>query len=240
MWSGAPVAQLPIMTGLSLSVASAAIPALIEAGAYVVAGRVYHRETVESGRKLILDAVSDFHAEAPLRPGIPLEELRQRIPNDEESRLADGVLAALESEGKVRLSSGFASTSGFEPELNPGQRKVYDTILRIYHDRGLTPPAVEELPGELQKNRDLWPILKLLELRAEIVALDGDFFMATSVLQDAESRVIGELGGRQGLGPSDFKTVLPVSRKHLIPILAYFDRKGVTSRRDDGREVNKR
>lgn len=238
-WSGAPEARLPIMTGLPASVSSAAIPALIEAGAYLVAGRVYHRETVESGRSLILDAVSCFHAEAPLRPGIPLEELRQRIPNDEESRLADGLLAALESEGKLRLSSGLASISGFEPELNPGQRTVYDAILRIYHDRGLTPPAVEELPDELQKNRDLWPILKLLEARAEIIALDGDFFMATSTLEDAESRVIGELGGRRGLGPADFKKVLPVSRKHLIPILAYFDRKGVTSRTDDGREVAK-
>ncbi|GMR13312.1 MAG: selenocysteine-specific translation elongation factor [Gemmatimonadota bacterium] len=236
-WSGALVTHLPIMTGLSASVASDVIPVLMEAGACVVAGRVYHRETVESGRKLFLDSVAGFHAEAPLRPGIPLEELRQRIPNDEESRLADGLLSILESEGKLRMSSGIASIPGFQPELNPGQRKVYDTILRIYHDRGLTPPAVGELPGSLRKHRDLWPILKLLEVRSEIVALDGDFFMATSTLQAAESRVISELGGRHGLGPSDFKEVLPVSRKHLIPILAYFDRKGVTSRRDDGRDV---
>ncbi|MFV2006689.1 MAG: selenocysteine-specific translation elongation factor [Longimicrobiales bacterium] len=238
-WAGAPEARLPIMTGLPLSVASVAIPALIEAGAYVIAGRVYDRNTVENGRKLILDAVSGFHTEAPLRPGIPLEELRQQVPNDEENRLADGLLVALESEGKLRLSSGLASISGFEPQLDPGQLKAYDAILRIYQDRGLTPPAVEELPGELQKHRDLWPILKLLEVRAEIVALDGEFFMASSALQDAESRVIGELGGRRGLGPSDFKQVLPVSRKHLIPILAYLDRKGVTSRREDGREVSK-
>lgn len=238
-WSGVLETRLPIITGLPSSVAAAAVPALIEAGACVVAGRVYHRDTVESGRKLILDAVSSFHAEAPLRPGIPLEELRQRIPSDEGSRLADDLLATLESEGKLRLRAGLASISGFEPELTPGQRTVYDTVLRIYHDSGLAPPAVDELPGELQKNRDLWPILKLLEARAEIVALDGDFFMATSTLEDAENRVIDELGGRQGLGPSDFKEVLPVSRKHLIPILAYFDRKGVTSRTDAGREVAK-
>jgi selenocysteine-specific elongation factor len=186
-----------------------------------------------------MDTVSAFHAEAPLRPGIPLEELRQHIPDDEEHRLADGLLVALESEGKLRLSSGLASVSDFEPQLDPGQLEVYDALLRIYDDRGLTPPAVEELPGELQKNPDLWPILKLLEARAEIIALDGDFFMAATALHDAESRVVGELGGRQGLGPSDFKKVLPVTRKHLIPMLAYFDRKGITSRREDGREVAK-
>jgi len=45
------------------------------------------------------------------------------------------------------------------------------------------------------------------------------------------------LGGREGLGPADFRDVLPVSRKHLIPILNYFDGAGVTLRDADGRSV---
>jgi len=46
------------------------------------------------------------------------------------------------------------------------------------------------------------------------------------------------LGGREGLGPADFREVLPVTRKHLLPILVYLDTRGVTQRLDDGRRVS--
>jgi hypothetical protein len=45
------------------------------------------------------------------------------------------------------------------------------------------------------------------------------------------------LGGRSDLGPADFKDALPVTRKHLLPILAHFDQIGVTVRKGNVREV---
>ena len=46
-----------------------------------------------------------------------------------------------------------------------------------------------------------------------------------------------ELGGREGLGPAHFRDVLPVTRKHLIPLLGHFDAEGVTHRADGARKV---
>ena len=46
------------------------------------------------------------------------------------------------------------------------------------------------------------------------------------------------LGGQEGLGPADFRRVLPVTRKHLIPILGYLDGLGVTTRLETGRRVS--
>ena len=37
--------------------------------------------------------------------------------------------------------------------------------------------------------------------------------------------------------PADFREVLPVSRKHLIPLLNFFDGAGVTLRDAEGRSV---
>jgi hypothetical protein len=49
--------------------------------------------------------------------------------------------------------------------------------------------------------------------------------------------VRGRWAGQQGLGPADFKEVVPVSRRYLLPILAYLDRTGVTRREGAGRTV---
>ena len=45
------------------------------------------------------------------------------------------------------------------------------------------------------------------------------------------------LGGRSALGPADFRDVVDVSRKHLIPLLEYLDVAGVTVRQGEGRAV---
>ena len=80
-------------------------------------------------------------------------------------------------------------------------------------------------------------ILRLMETRGEVVNLDGEFFFDTAAVRKAGDSVVAALGGRKDLGPADFKEVLPVSRRHLLPILRHFDLAGVTTRMGDGRNV---
>jgi hypothetical protein len=77
-------------------------------------------------------------------------------------------------------------------------------------------------------------VVEYLVAGGELVALDGDYRILAEVLEGAVGGIRGELGGRTGLGPSDFREVLPVTRKHLLPILLYTDKAGVTVRRVDG------
>ena len=63
------------------------------------------------------------------------------------------------------------------------------------------------------------------------------FASVAEALDGAARRIAEELGGRSELGPSEFRDVLGVTRKHLIPLLNYFDGLGVTIRHPDGREV---
>jgi selenocysteine-specific elongation factor len=96
---------------------------------------------------------------------------------------------------------------------------------------------VGELPDAQRSSPDLWPVLKLLEREGHLVNLDDDFFVDARAITDAGNEVKQQLNGAKGLGPGDFREVMPVTRKHLIPILNYFDRTGLTIRQGDGREV---
>ena len=115
----------------------------------------------------------------------------------------------------------------------PCERDSWSSIgRRDWHRRPLASSRAHR-----RDSPDLWPVLKLLEREGKLVNLDEDFFADAEIILEARHEVKKQLMGAKGLGPADFREVLPVTRKHLIPILSYFDRTGLTVRQGDGREV---
>jgi selenocysteine-specific elongation factor len=183
------------------------------------------------------DAVDAFHRDEPLRAGITVELLRQTVPTHDQGRLADVLLSEAVASGTLEVRDSSVSRPGYEPVITDQQRMVMDQLLDLYREAGLAAPMVSELPETFRDRDDLWPLLKLLESRGRLVALENELFMEAEGFAAAAERVAIELAGATGLGPSDFRKVLPVTRKHLIPILSHFDQTGLTTRGPDGRNV---
>ena len=93
------------------------------------------------------------------------------------------------------------------------------------------------MPEPLSGRSDLWSLLHWLEARESVVQVADDLYMAAEHVRAAEARVRETLGGRSGLGPADFREALDVTRKHLIPLLNFFDTRGTTLRVGEGRSV---
>ena len=239
-WIGIAVAEVPVRTGLSPSEARSAKTALVEEGAREAGGRLFDRSIVEAARTLMDDAVDAFHRDEPLRAGITAELLRQTVPTHDEGRLADVLLSEAVGSGSLEVQDSVVSRPGYEPIVAEGQRRVMDELLDLYREAGLAAPMVSELPETLRGRDDLWPLLKLLERRGHLVALENELFIDAEGFAAAAERVATELAGATGLGPADFRELLPVTRKHLIPILSHFDQTGLTTRGPDGRDVGTR
>ena len=236
-WRGVRGSEVAVRTGLPPETVRSATSDLIESGARDASGEVYGSAVVDAARTVLEDAVESFHRDEPLRPGISIELLRQRLPTRDEARLADLLLHEASESGRIALREGLASLPGYEPTLTSAQAALKDQLLDVYRQAGLAPPAVNDLPDTQKRSPDLWPILKLLEREGHLVNLDDDFFADAKVMLEAQDKVKQELTGAKGLGPADFREVLPVTRKYLIPILSYFDRVGLTIRQGDGRDV---
>ena len=231
-WSGVPQAELPIRTG------DAPRPLEGSGGAAFVTSRaVYSGSVAEEGRRLLEDQVARYHQAEPLRPGMPLAEAREALPRGVGPELADALLERLGAEGGLEVRRDLVRKPGFEPSLTAEQEGMRSALAQRYLGAGLSPPAIHELPARLRGHPDLWPLLKLLEEADVIVALNDDFFASAEAVARGAREVKSRLGGRSGLGPADFREVLPVTRRHLIPLLACFDRLGITVRRGPGREV---
>jgi selenocysteine-specific elongation factor len=168
-----------------------------------------------------------------------IESIRNEAAVDDGGKLADLLIDEMVRNEVMKVEDGLVGLVGHTVDLNPDQELLAARILELYENYGLEAPEVRLLPESLSKKDDLWPMLKYLESRGDLVGLDQELFIKTSVIEMTLERVINELGGQKNLAPSDFKKIVPVSRKFLIPILNHMDKAGVTVKEGDNRMVTK-
>jgi len=237
-WAGVPVPCLPHRTGFSPPQIQATVSELQGAETLVlVEDRLFSKRIWGEGEDRVLSTLGDFHRKYPLKSGIPLEELRQVLPGSFGPKLAEAVIQRLGALGRLFLRKGTAGLSGFRPSLSDRQTSLRAQLQDLLTEGGLTPPSLRELGERLGDQSELEGILRLMEEAGDVVNLDAEFFFESDVVREAGRAVILGLAGSKDLGPADFREVLPVSRRHLLPLLRYFDLVGVTTRMGDGREV---
>lgn len=202
-------------------------------------GALFAPEIVTDGESRILAATADHHRRRSLEAGAPLDVLRQSLPARSRPRLADGLAARLAAAGRLIVTGGIARLPGFEAALSPDEAALAERLTALLHDAGLQGPTTAEAAAQASGHPRTAAVLDFLAAEGRVRLLGDSYWVATETLADAAARVARQLGGREGLGPADFREVLPVTRKHLIPVLAHFDATGLTMREPAGRRVAK-
>ncbi len=199
-------------------------------GKYVV-----HTEKFAEYTQMLKKLVDEFHTKNPQKMGISKEELRTRLPKVEpvifqaalDECLKDGTLEA--EKDKVRSKkAGYVvdDTMVSEKERIAGKLKEY----------GFGPPVLKELSAEMnQKESYMRDVLERLIYEGRVVKVKSDMYFHSEVIADLKEKVTGYLREKKEMTPSDIKSVLPLSRKYLIPLLEYLDEIKVTIRTGDKR-----
>jgi selenocysteine-specific elongation factor len=233
---GVPRSQLAIVTGLSPAVIARTLEQLRPeclASPHQVFGAAARAEA----EAIVLEAVAQGHALQPLREAVPLASVREAFPRWASGELADATVAALVERGALESIEGGVRRPGHEATLSDEQRAASTRLEEIFREGGLGAPALDELPEDLRKREDLRALLRRMESSGVVRQVADDLFLDSDGLDAAAARIRSELGGRRDLGPAAFKDALPVTRKRLLPLLNYFDGKGTTLRRGEGRDV---
>jgi hypothetical protein len=163
--------------------------------------------------------------------------VREAFPRWASDELADAAAARLVDRGALQAIEGGVRRPGHEATLSDEQRAASARLEEILKSGGLGAPALDELPDDLRRREDLWALLRRLESQGVVRQVADELFLGSEGLDAAAVRIRSELGGRRDLGPAAFRDVLPVTRKRLLPLLSYFDGKGTTLRRGEGRDV---
>ena len=228
---GVEVAALPVRTGAT----PAELPALLDSARDVrrIGDRVYAEETIASLAALVIGAVDEYHERSPLEPGAPLQSIRARLGT--EAAVAEAVLSELVASGRLALQGALVMRSGWSPRLSPEALATLTGLLEALRAAGAEPPSV----GELEQ---LWgasslPLLRLLERSGEVVQVEEERYYAASALGEIVGRLRARMDAGRPYTPAELRDMLGLSRKFLIPLLEYCDRRGITVRRGGERVI---
>lgn len=232
--AGVTYAALPILAGVTPQQLDTALQ---EIDAVHAAGLVFPAEAGAAVAAALIDAVTLFHREHPLRAGMDPQALRRAAPAATADALTDHVLEGLTRRHVLAMRDGRVALVDHVPDPTPEQQGVMDRIERALADAGYAPPRLDELRHALGQPHDLLDLLALLETRGLALRLEHDLFIHSHTVDRITRDVRSRFAGREDVGPAEFRDVIPTSRRHLMPILAYLDRAGVTARVGEGRAV---
>jgi selenocysteine-specific elongation factor len=176
--------------------------------------------------------LAGYHRAHPLRPGLEVGEARivlaERSARFSDAGLADALIAHLARAGDViregtmlRLASHRASTAG---------REDADRLVEAVVRAEPTPPSVKELIAQ-GFGREL---IQAACADGRLVRVSPDVVVSPALLARAEE-LIREKAIASGITVSGFREALGTSRKYALPILEYFDARGLTRREGDYR-----
>ena len=174
--------------------------------------------------------LSAYHAEYPLRRGMPREEVRSR--SGLEARSFSRVEARLLAEGRILQDGPLMARAGHRVRMTEDQQRRVDEAMAFLQKTGASPPSSPELMAQFGLSAELMVALldqgRIVEIAPEIV-LDRQSYL--SIVE-----TIVEMIRQQGpITVAAVRDRLDTSRKYALAIMEQLDEKRVTRRVGDER-----
>jgi selenocysteine-specific elongation factor len=215
-------------------------------------------EVIEVGDLFIgrasLDKLSDavvselerYHKREPLARGMLRETLREKLFAHAAPELFNGVIARLESEGKVVSEKDIVRSSRHSVGLSEQETELSERIEQLYLVAGVEAPTIDEAMTKVNvpasQRAQARKILQLLIDDRTLVRIQAEMLMHKKIVEDLKSKLHTYATQHEPdrlIDVSAFKDLAGVSRKYAIPLLEFFDREQVTRRAGDKRLILK-
>lgn len=179
-------------------------------------------DSLESAKQIL----ETYHQQQPLGKGLPREQVIDQSGNTREFILA----AALES-GVLKNQGDLWQLAGHQGTLDPDDQIVQQDIIDRFRATNFSSPSLEGLYKSLGEHEVT--ILKWMIQHNELVRIDKDYY----VLQEQLDFFIHtlEVWFRENteLTVAQLREMIPTTRKFILPLLNYAERKGLLLRDGD-------
>ena len=194
-------------------------PALSLGGWHALAGRM-------------TDALAEYHAQYPLRPGLGREELKSRLQGREKwpAKLFNELMARAVAEGLVEEAGEYLRRPGFEISFAPEQQAKVDALLAAFRRQPYTPPSMAEAIAQTDAD-----IVSALVYRGTLARLSEDVLFEAKVYDEMVARIVAHIKEHGSMTVAQVRDTFNTSRKYALAIMEYLDEKKITRRVGDER-----
>ena len=196
---------------------------------------------IQKMRSSIENKLLAFHNENPTSTGISKEALRKIVAPRVETDCFDLLLADAVAHGKAVVHAGEVS----HPQAGAGaqamEAEAAEKLLAALEEAGANPPAIVDLFAACAIDPALGrKALGTLEKTDRAQRVSKELCFAKSALDAFEAAVRACLEEKGEASAADLKDAMQTSRKYAIPLLEYFDDRGITRRSGDVRVLARR
>jgi len=231
--AGVRIADLPVRLGIL----PAEVPGTIAAagkGVRAVDNILVARRAVSGEVERLAKVVAVHHDEHPLDPGLSLQSLRAAV------NAPAAVLDLLIEHGMKKLA--FERTEDGAAVRKPGWKAALRAragdaggrLAQRLAEAKWQLPTVAELQKELG-DPTVPALLAHLAREGSVERVDQERYALKQALDDFRRAVEDTLRELGAATPAQFRDRLGLTRKYLIPLLEWADRRGITSRKGDTR-----
>ncbi len=203
-------------------------------------GRYLHVDRLEASLTKLRGTVDAWFAENPMRRVVDVRELR--AATGFEASFLQSLLEELRDTGEVELQSGGrVRPLSRASELAPEVHALAEAVLARLEQAPFQPPPRADLPAALGREKsEVDPVLDHLVDEERVVHVGGDLYLAASAVERAREALVASFERHGHLEIPELRDELGTTRKFLIPLLEYFDARGVTIRQGAHRVLRKR
>jgi selenocysteine-specific elongation factor len=193
-------------------------------------------ESCRQVKSSLKDVVRECHAAHPLLPGMDLEEARAGVVDQVPQKIFRMMVEELVAEGSLVRDGAVLALPGHRVEIPEADRAAVERIRTSLASTPLAPPDVAQLAADLGVSRQrLSEILGAMERHRTIVSVAPDLYFLRDAIDRVRDDLTQWLSVKQSITAADFRDRFKTTRKYAIPLLEYFDRKGITMRKGDVR-----
>ena len=179
-----------------------------------------------------LQIIEEYHANFPLRRGIPREEFKSKLKLS--PRIFNAALSRLTAQNLVTDQNSFVAKTGHEIRLDNGQQAKVGALMRKFDQSPFSPPAMKECQAEAGED----VIGALLELN-ELIAVSPDVVFRKADYDGMVKKIRTALEQKGQISLAEVRDLFDTSRKYAQALLEHLDAAGMTMRAGDFRKLRK-
>ena len=211
-----------------------------------VAGNVgslaYSPQRWEDLRREVLEKMAAWHRASPERLGATAQEIGKTLINRVSPVVIDAVVSSLVTEGQLIRGGLYLRLPAHRPKTRPKDAAVWERAKPLLEGGGLRPPRVHELAATLdlgaKKTSDF--LVRAADLGKVLRVAENRFFLPQTVRRLAEiAEGLATESDDCHFTVAAFRDRSGIGRNLTIQVLEFFDKAGLTKRRDNARRVAK-